>query len=57
MNRYPWDKVGLRWDELGRGLASFPKRRLTQEEVDRHQGIIDELMELLPQMKGSYFCK
>ena len=41
-----------RWEELGQQLKAFPRRRLTEEEVERLLVINGELQKLLPQLPG-----
>jgi hypothetical protein len=45
-------RVRRRWEVLGQQLVAFPRRRLTEEEVDRFLVINGELQELLPQLPG-----
>jgi hypothetical protein len=40
-----------RWEELGKQLADFPRRRMNAEEIERHQAIIRELLDILPRLK------
>jgi hypothetical protein len=41
-----------RWEELGQQVKAFPRRRLTEEEVERFLAINREQQELLPQLTG-----
>jgi hypothetical protein len=44
----------LRWNELQRHLAEdFPRRRLTEAEVERIQAICRESLEILPRLNSS----
>jgi hypothetical protein len=45
-------QIRRRWEELGQQLNAFPRRRLTEEEVERYLVINRELQELLPQLPG-----
>lgn len=45
-------RIRQRWEELGQQLEEFPRRRLTEEEVERLLVINGELQKLLPQLPG-----
>jgi hypothetical protein len=45
-------RIRQRWEELGQQLQEFPRRRLTEEEVERLLVINGELQKLLPQLPG-----
>ena len=45
-------QIRRRWEELGQQMGAFPRRRLTEEEVERYLVINWELQELLPQLPG-----
>jgi hypothetical protein len=44
--------IRRRWEVLGQQLEAFPRRRLTEEEVERLLVINGELQKLLPQLPG-----
>ena len=45
-------RIRQRWEELGQELEVFPRRRLTEAEVERLLVINGELQKLLPQLPG-----
>jgi len=45
-------RIRQRWEELGQQLQEFPRRRLTEKEVERLLVINGELQKLLPQLPG-----
>jgi hypothetical protein len=54
MNKQLWEalRIRQRWNELWQQIKAFPRRRLTEEEVERFLVINREQQELLPQLPG-----